>query len=191
MQITQYHNVPTVELHEKFLTPDECRRFLSLPLDFNRSQGWDRDNDKPHLHDARTSETAYAGKLTDDLRQKIADYFNVDKDFIEPLQFQRYGPGQQYRAHHDYFSTGINLENNRVWTFVLYLNEEFTGGATEFPLLGLGIRPQAGSGLFFKYDYDDPALNNKTLHAGTPVITGSKTIVTAWFRKNPYSNKKT
>lgn len=191
MNIVQYHNIPLVELHESFLTPAECQNLLSLPLNFNRSQGWDKNTDSPHLHDSRTSESAHAGKLTPALKKKIADHFKVDEEYIEPLQFQRYGPNQQYRAHQDFFSDGINLKNNRVCTFILYLNEGFTGGATEFPLLGLGIRPRAGGGLFFRYDYDDPAINEKTLHAGTPVVTGTKTIVTAWFRKHPYIKKNT
>jgi prolyl 4-hydroxylase len=186
MTVVQYHDKPLVELHEDFLTAAECQRLLSLPLDFKRSQGWDRNEDKPHLHDSRTSETAFAGARTPKLRAKIAKYFNVNEDIIEPLQFQRYGPGQQYRPHHDYFSAGKNLENNRIWTFIIYLNESFTGGATEFPKLSFGIRPKAGSGLFFKYDYSDPVVNDLTLHAGTPVVTGSKNIVTAWFRTNKY-----
>lgn len=186
MNIIKYHDTPLVELHEDFLNSTDCQRLISLPLKFNRSQGWDNSTDTPHLHDSRTSETAFAGDLTPKLRQKIANYFNVPVETIEPLQFQRYGPNQQYRAHHDYFSTGKNLENNRIWTFIIYLNEDFTGGATEFPLLNIGVRPRAGSGVFFKYDYDDTEINNKTLHAGTPVMTGSKTIVTAWFRKNPH-----
>lgn len=187
MNIVKYHDIPLVEVHEDFLTPSDCQRLLSLPLNFNRSHGWDNNTDTPHLHDSRTSETAFAGNQTLQLRQKIADHFKVAVDTIEHLQFQRYGPNQQYQAHHDYFSTGKNLENNRIYTFVIYLNEEFTGGATEFPLLNIGIRPRAGSGVFFKYDYDDPEINNKTLHAGTPIVTGSKTIVTAWFRKNKFS----
>lgn len=189
MNIIQYHDNPLVELHEDFLTAAECQRLLSLPLDFKKSQGWDRDTDKPHYHEARTSETAFAGDLTKDLKLKIANYLNVDDDRIEPLQFQKYGPGQQYRAHQDFFSTGQNLDNNRVFTFILYLNETFTGGATEFPSIGIGVKPRAGSGLFFRYDYDDPAMNEKTLHAGTPIVTGSKTIVTAWVRKNSFGKK--
>ena len=69
-------------------------------------------------------------------------------------------------------------------TFVLYLNDDFSGGFTEFPLLKTGFKPKKGSGIFFKYNYDDHKYNELTLHSGTPVIEGVKKIVTAWFRKN-------
>jgi prolyl 4-hydroxylase len=188
MNIIKHHDNPLIELHENFLTGAECRHLLSLPVKFDRSKGWDKNTDKPHFHEARTSETAFASNETKDLKLKIANYFSVPNDTIEPLQLQRYGPGQQYRAHQDFFHDGINLKNNRICTFILYLNEDFTGGATEFPGLGFGIRPTAGSGLFFRYDYEDQAINEKTLHAGTPIVTGSKTIITAWFRKNKYKS---
>ena len=87
MSIVQYHNTPLVELHEDFLTAAECQRLLSLPLEFNRSQGWNRDTDSPHLHDSRTSESAYAGKITPKLKKKIADYFDLTIDeFINQLK---------------------------------------------------------------------------------------------------------
>lgn len=48
----------------------------------------------------------------------------------EPLQILRYRPGQEYRAHFDAIG---NADNQRILTFLVYLNDDFEGGAQLLP----------------------------------------------------------
>jgi prolyl 4-hydroxylase len=67
---------------------------------------------------------------------------------------------------------------------MIFLDQPEAGGSTEFPELGLGVRPQAGRMLIWNNASPDGTPNHKTLHAGTPVTAGVKHIVTKWYRQN-------
>jgi prolyl 4-hydroxylase len=58
------------------------------------------------------------------------------------------------------------------------------GGATEFPHIKIGVRPQAGTMLMWNNMNPDGTMNYKTLHTGTPVKAGVKHIITKWYRQN-------
>ena len=176
-------------MHDDFFNADECLHFEELPLEFKKSRAiWhDENNNEVIHHSGRTSETAYAKHLVEEsqLKHKISIDFNINIKTIEPLQFTRYRNNQEYQAHHDYFKEGNLLNNNRIYTLIIYLNDNYSGGETEFPLLNKIVVPRAGMGLFFKYNYKDVKLNNLTLHAGLPITSGIKNIITAWVREKP------
>jgi len=187
MSRIKVNDQPLIYLHPNLLTSDECWHFQQLPLFFKKSKAiwYDENNNQVSHHDGRTSETAYAKDFIEEkqLRIKISNEFNIDINTIEPLQFTRYSNNQEYQAHHDYFKEGSLLSNNRIYTLIIYLNDNYGGGETEFPLLNKTIIPKSGMGLFFKYDYNIVGLNELTLHAGLPVTSGVKNIITAWVRE--------
>ena len=56
---------------------------------------------------------------------------NIPIEHGEGLQILQYTPGQQYKAHHDFFKIA---DNNRISTLVMYLNDVEEGGETYFPV---------------------------------------------------------
>jgi prolyl 4-hydroxylase len=124
---------------------------------------------------------------------RMSDVLGIDNDYAETMQGQRYQVGQEFKAHHDFFHPSQSYwaqegpaGGQRSWTAMIFLNEPKEGGATEFPHLGLGIRPQAGMMLMWNNAKPDGTLNYKTLHTGTPVIRGVKHIITKWYRQNDW-----
>jgi prolyl 4-hydroxylase len=110
----------------------------------------------------------------------------------EGLQVLHYGPGAQYRPHHDYFdpdlpgsSRILERGGQRVATLVMYLNTPEEGGATTFPEAGITVHAVAGHAVFFSYDRPDPA--TRTLHGGAPVIAGEKWVATKWLREGAFA----
>ena len=76
----------------------------------------------------------------------------------------RYDPGQYFAPHYDgAFVRNANEESQL--TLILYLNEDFEGGETAFPELGVSVRPKAGQALLFQH---------RLLHESTPVRRGRK-----------------
>ena len=109
----------------------------------------------------------------------------------EGLQVLHYGPGAEYKPHHDYFDpsepgtpTMLRRGGQRVGTVVVYLNEPEQGGATYFPETGLRIQPRRGNAVFFRYA--QPQAHTLTLHGGDPVLRGEKWIATKWLREREF-----
>lgn len=100
----------------------------------------------------------------------------------EPLQVLRYRPGQEYRPHFDAIG---NADNQRVLTFLVYLNEDYEGGDTEFLRTGLKVKGRKGDGLLFRNAdaSGHPDLNSQ--HAGLPVTGGEKFLASRWIRERP------
>ena len=122
---------------------------------------------------------------------RMSDVLGIDNTYAETMQGQRYQVGQEFKAHHDFFHPTQDYwahegrsGGQRSWTAMIFLNEPEEGGTTEFPHLGLGVRPQAGMMLIWNNVKPDGTLNYKTLHTGTPVVRGMKHVITKWYRQN-------
>jgi prolyl 4-hydroxylase len=74
------------------------------------------------------------------------------------------------------------VRGNRTWTFMVYLNDGMTGGATRFTEIDLEVQPKRGMALLWNNLRPDGTPNPATMHCGEPVIAGHKIIITKWFR---------
>ncbi len=139
--------------------------------------------------------TSYSGDLDprDPLvaavSQRIDALLGLDCAIGEPVQGQRYLPGQQFKPHNDWFYTSEGYwpqekarGGQRSWTAMVYLNDVEAGGATLFTQLGIQIEPKRGALLIWNNALPDGRPNAATLHAGTPVERGVKYIITKWYR---------
>jgi len=94
------------------------------------------------------------------------------KCWREGIQVLEYEPGQRYRYHHD-AATDKNLaEYERKISVILYLNEGFEGGGTEF--IHTALKPKPGYAIIFPSNWCYP-------HAGQKVISGKKRIAVTWY----------
>jgi len=124
---------------------------------------------------------------------RICALTGIDPRHGETIQGQRYEVGQQFKAHHDFFHVSQpywpELEahaGQRSWTAMIYLNVPEQGGETQFPNAGVTIAPRVGLLLAWNNCGADGAPNLDTVHAGLPVIAGSKYIVTKWYRERAW-----
>jgi predicted 2-oxoglutarate/Fe(II)-dependent dioxygenase YbiX len=90
----------------------------------------------------------------------------------ERFRFYRYDPGQAFRWHRDGYFERESGERSRL-TFMIYLNDDFEGGETEFngvdtPTGEAKIRPAPGKALFFVH---------RVLHQGAEVRSGRKYVL--------------
>jgi predicted 2-oxoglutarate/Fe(II)-dependent dioxygenase YbiX len=83
------------------------------------------------------------------------------------LRLYRYGPGERHGAHWD---TEVELPDGRrsLLTLVIYLNDDFEGGRTDFPELGVEIEPRAGRALLFQ---------QRVVHIAAEVTRGAKYVL--------------
>jgi prolyl 4-hydroxylase len=141
----------------------------------------------------RTSETCdldWHDPVVGEVDRRIADLLGLSLAASEPLQGQRYAPGQEFRPHTDTFELGgydylvhTAATGQRTWTAMIYLNEPEDGGATRFKEIGKTIRPEAGKLLAWNNLLADGRPNPATLHQGMKVRKGTKYVLTKWFRE--------
>ncbi|UOQ51708.1 prolyl hydroxylase family protein [Hymenobacter cellulosivorans] len=83
----------------------------------------------------------------------------------DQFRFYRYDVGERFNRHRD-GSIQLREQVASRWTFLLYLNDDFEGGATEFDTLT--VAPRRGSALCFRHELR---------HKGCPVTQGRKYVL--------------
>lgn len=110
----------------------------------------------------------------------------------EGFHVVNYEIGGEYKTHHDffhpntnYFESQISRGGQRAYSCLIYLNDNFTGGETDFPKKDIKISPQTGKMVIWS-NIENGKLDHDSLHAGLPVITGEKWISVIWVRENKF-----
>lgn len=173
-----------------FLDQQQCLSLMQV-IDANRRPSTTLAvNGDPNF---RTSESCDMDRWSPQvypIDSAIADLVGIDPENGETMQGQRYAPGQQFRAHHDYFHAdqpyyaGVTADGGqRTWTTMIFLNSVEEGGATWFPQAGFRVEPRPGLLLAWNNMTPDGEPNGHTLHEGMAVMKGTKYIITKWFRE--------
>ena len=181
---------------ENFLSNEECDFFVQL-IDKNNSRsqvaGTGYENSK--IEESRTSYTSNFGEdilLSSALKGKIAEHLGLEKKKGETLQGQKYEVGQYFRPHLDWFQ-GDSYNNhclssgNRTHTLMIYLNDDFEGGGTDFPNLKQTVIPKKGKAVVWRNLDDEGNGIQDVMHEGMDVISGTKYIITSWWRENEHN----
>jgi prolyl 4-hydroxylase len=188
--------VPTRELDlfivRNFLDPAICSALIER-IDARRRPS--EISDDAGITNFRTSETCdldSSDTIVAEVERRIGELLGLPLGHGEPLQGQRYAPGQEFRAHTDTFNPGgydflvhTQRGGQRSWTAMIYLNEPEDGGATRFKTIGKTIQAEAGKLLTWNNLLPDGTPNPATLHQGMKVRRGTKYVLTKWFRQEP------
>lgn len=183
---------PSLELFivRRFLEPELCRQLIGR-IDSNRRPSAIADD--MGYANFRTSETCDldgSDPVVARVDEAICALLGLPAELGEPIQGQRYAPGQEFKPHTDTFEpTGVDFfehcaeRGNRSWTAMVYLNEPEEGGATRFKAIGKIVQPETGKLLAWNNLLADGRPNPATLHQGMKVRRGTKYILTKWFRE--------
>jgi prolyl 4-hydroxylase len=132
-------------------------------------------------------------EVVKNLRKKIADIVKLPTNHMEGTHIVRYKEGGEYKVHHDFFHLNTDYHDSqvarggqRILTALIYLNDNFKGGETEFPKLETVVQPKKNKLVIWKNLKDNGELDYDSLHAGLPVIEGTKYICVIWIREKPF-----
>ncbi|WP_095532660.1 2OG-Fe(II) oxygenase [Domibacillus epiphyticus] len=176
---------PLIVLLGNVLSDEECDELITLSKDkMQRS----KIGATHELNEIRTSSGMFFQENENDIitkvEKRISSIMNIPIEHGDGIQIIKYNPGQEYKAHFDFFSpTSKAAKNNRISTLLMYLNDVEQGGETFFPKLNFSVLPQKGMAVYFEYFYTDTSVNELTLHGGAPVIMGEKWVATQWMRR--------
>ena len=179
--------------HPDFLDASQCDQLKAIIDRDKRPSTLLADTPEANFRTSDSCDMDRWSPLVRPIDESIASLLGIDPVHGETMQGQRYAPGQQFRAHHDYFhETETYWEKvrqyggQRTWTAMIYLNDVAEGGATWFPQAGIKVAPKRGLLLAWNNMLPDGSPNDRTLHEGMPVVEGVKYIVTKWFREGAW-----
>lgn len=156
------------------LTPEECRDYIAL----TESRGYAdapisvrgsfvmrpdiRNNARVIIDDVPGAES-----LWQRIRPEIPPILDGRQaiGLNERLRFYRYDPGERFAPHIDGAYRRENGEESLL-TFMIYLNDGFGGGETEFD--EIAVTPETGLALLFRH---------ALLHEGKAVTSGRKYVL--------------
>jgi len=199
-EITKYYDV---------LTDDECNCIIkNSKKDLKESivykDGFTKKEADPNI---RISKTAWLDKDSTteiELRKTIDKLENITS-FItkfpvvnqEKIQVVNYEKGGYYNPHYDACnSTDIDAKINmngasgqRVYTFLIYLNDNLEGGSTYFTKIDKHVKPKKGMAILFRnINYNNSDFHELSQHTGTVIKKGDKWICNIWIHENNYKN---
>ena len=177
-------------IRRAFLEPELCTAIIAQ-IDANRRPSTISDSNGDGAF--RTSETcdlSDSDPAVAEVDRRIAALTGLDPAFGEPMQGQRYAVGQEFKGHTDYFEPNgadfarfCSVSGQRTWTVMIYLNEPEAGGATRFKAIDKIVHPETGKLLAWNNLRPDGRVNPSTLHHGMKVRSGTKYVITKWFRE--------
>jgi prolyl 4-hydroxylase len=186
--------VPTRELElfivRDFLDPETCAALIERVDERRRPSAIADDLGIANFRTSETCDLDWRDPLVAGVDAKIADLLGLPLNAGEPIQGQRYAPGQEFKAHTDTFEPGgydffvhTAKSGQRTWTAMIYLNQPEEGGATRFKTIGKTVQPETGKLLAWNNLLPDGRPNPATLHQGMKVRRGTKYIITKWYRE--------
>jgi hypothetical protein len=189
---------PYIEIFENFIRPEVCDWFI--------------ENARPRLARATVYDAAIGtGTLTSDMRtnttagisfldsnaifsitqSKIVDATNAQSFRLENPSVLHYDVGEQFALHFDFlnplgpFAADIAKNGQRIATFLIYLNNGFENGETDFPRAHIRYRGNKGDAILFRNVDAEGAPDWDSLHAGLAPTSGEKWLLSQWVRQLP------
>jgi prolyl 4-hydroxylase len=177
-----------------FMTAGECSRMIAM-IDAVAAPStlYDADYATSGYRTSFSANFDPGDPFVVEISERIDALLGIEGRLGETIQGQRYLPGQEFRQHHDWFHYGMDYweremrqGGQRSFTAMVYLNGVESGGGTSFPYLDLTFQPSPGALIIWNNARRDGSPNPRTLHAGCPVVSGSKYIITKWYRTRPW-----
>jgi prolyl 4-hydroxylase len=159
-----------------------------------RARVYDSIGEREAVSETRTNSAASFNLMEAELAQllvqaRMAAACGLPLRNMEAPAVLHYEVGQQITDHYDFidpaspnYAAQIARQGQRAVTFLVYLNDEYAGGETDFPRLSVRHKGQRGEGLYFVNALADGAPDRRALHAGLPPARGEKWIVSQFIR---------
>ena len=207
---------PRVYVLDDFVSEEECQHVINVAKPLLQPSTVTKNEFKSSLfkHNIRESETANDDNRTlenndpiiSDIMNRIHEHLFIPIEFGEPVQFGHYKKGNYYEFHKD-----SDTRIGRIVTFLIYLNDVESGGATIFPgvnkdtstlpQLNWGsngnqppmapycqsssvykVKPKRGRAVIFFSHNPDMTEDKYAIHGSCPIKSGEKWILQRWLR---------
>jgi prolyl 4-hydroxylase len=188
---------PRIVVVERFMSPAECNWVIARGRPSLQRARVYHSSATPQVAETRTNrETSFTIFQADValalMRERMSCTTRAPPSCFEVAKLLHYEPGQQFALHADFIQPStpelvreVQLRGQRAATLLVYLNDDYEGGETDFPRINFRFKGRLGDALIFSNidpagepDYD-------TVHAGLPPTTGQKWLFSQWIRTRP------
>lgn len=171
-----------IELLE-VLSPEECGEEITRATGLGFMSQSFRPEDRIEIRNrAANNDPTIAGRLWSKLSERVPPLAELYRDGLRPepevaglgglvpsglnenLRYLRYAGGERFAPHVDVSHSRGGLRS--FLTFILYLNDDFVGGETDF--FGYAVTPRTGAAIVFPHELR---------HEGRPVFAGVKYVL--------------
>ena len=190
---------PAVHSVPYLITPEVCDWLIEQARPkLARARVYDSAVSKEVTHEARTNTAAIfsfpdVGLVHAFTQARMAAACGLPMQNMEASTVLHYDVGEQITNHYDFvnpksagYAEELQRNGQRIVTFLIYLNDGYQGGETDFPRLGFRHRGQRGEGLCFVNAFPNRDPDLRMLHAGRPVLQGEKWIVSQFIRDREF-----
>ena len=165
------------EIIKGFLTPEDCNTLINYNSEFHQSEF---AGEGPHPTRIYNSVHKFINNNSPEISsilKKFSEKFPIHKGKFEDLRVVKYTKGGFIPYHKDYGPSAP-----RTHSILLYLNENYEGGETEFPNLNKQFKLNTGDALYF-HNYDSHGNDTQLAkHQGNVVKSGEKWVANLWVK---------
>jgi prolyl 4-hydroxylase len=186
---------PLVRVFPNFVTDSVCAWLIEQARpNLRRALIYDPVGGKDIADHMRTNSAAGFDLMQADLVQAAVQWrmsvaIGVPVGHMEGPTVLHYAVGEQITNHYDFvnprienYQTEIEKRGQRIVTFLVYLNDDYEGGETDFPDLGLRYHGAKGNGIFFTNALPNGEPDLRMVHAGLPPKDNEKWIMSQFVR---------
>jgi prolyl 4-hydroxylase len=165
------------KVFKNFLTKEQCDFLINCEgdvFDFKKTQFGEPD-EKNNFEYVNSTTKRISLELGLPIIKICSDKMNIPINKFDGISIIKYEKGGFIPTHKD---SGVFTP--RPYTFLLYLNDDYEGGETCFPMLNKSFKLNTGDALFF-HNRDSSGFDTCTSsHEGKPVISGQKYVANIW-----------
>jgi len=186
---------PLVRVFPNFATDAVCSWLIEQARpNLKRALIYDPVGGKDIADHMRTNSAAgfdlmHADVVQAAVQQRMSMAVGVPIQHMEGPTVLHYAVGEQITNHYDFvnpripnYQAEIDKRGQRIVTFLVYLNDDYEGGETDFPELGLRYHGAKGNGIFFTNALPNGAPDLRMVHAGLPPKDNDKWLMSQFIR---------
>jgi prolyl 4-hydroxylase len=159
-----------------------------------RARVYDAASKTDVVSQARTNTAAGFNLMETDLvhlmvQTRISAASGLPVANMEGATVLHYDVGEEIANHYDFvdpsipdYQEEVRTRGERIMTFLVYLNDDYGGGETDFPRLGVRHKGRRGEGLYFINALPSGEPDRRSWHAGQPPVSGEKWILSQFIR---------
>ncbi len=187
---TTYKNIPPgLLIIENFIDDVNCEKIIehtenikfskaSIEKINNNNSEINESQRKTEIFDLGDFNNMVKAQLVNTFKKTIMEYYKKTINFYEQPHILRYSVGGFYNLHSDaeywnHHEKSWIRTNRRELSFLIYLNDDFTGGDLDFPNFNFQYKPKKGDFLCFPSDH-------RFMHQALPTITGTRYAIVTW-----------